>query len=83
MKTSDRLSHSISLEQRLHDATAEARAISEQYSLESPECAAAWDIVEELHAEAAHQQVKNSDKTAFTDYCEEFPDALEARLYDT
>lgn len=83
MKTSDRLSPSTSLEQRLHDALAEARAISARYASESPECAAAWDIVEELQAEAAHQQVKHSGKTAFTDYCEEFPDAPEARVYDT
>jgi hypothetical protein len=83
MKTSDRSSHPISLEQRIHDAIAEAHAISDQYGSASPKCAAAWDIVEELQAEAAHQQAKHSSETAFTDYCEEFPDAPEARLYDT
>ncbi|AFZ18826.1 Calvin cycle protein CP12 [Allocoleopsis franciscana] len=83
MKTSDRLSHSISLEQRIHDAIAEAHAISARYASESPECGAAWDIVEELQAEAAHQKIACLGKTGFTDYCEEFPDALEARVYDT
>jgi hypothetical protein len=83
MKTSDRSSHPISLEQRIHDAIAEAHTISNQYGSESPECAAAWDIVEELQAEAAHQQAEHSGKTTLTEYCEEFPDAPEARLYDT
>ncbi|HAJ61844.1 MAG TPA: hypothetical protein DCP31_23560 [Cyanobacteria bacterium UBA8543] len=83
MKTSDRSSHPISLEQRIHDASAEAHAISDQYGSESSECAAAWDIVEELQAEAAHQQAEHSGTTAFAEYCEEFPDASEARLYDT
>jgi hypothetical protein len=57
--------------------------ISNQYGSESLECAAAWDIVEELQAEAAHQQAKHSGKTTLTEYCEQFPDAPEARLYDT
>jgi hypothetical protein len=42
----------------------------------------AWDIVEELQAEAAHQRAEVLQKTAFEQYCEENPDALEARLYD-
>ena len=83
MKTSDRSSHPISLEQRIHDAIAEAHAISAQYGSQSRKSAAAWDIVEELQAEAAHQQAKHSGTTAFTDYCEEFPDAPEARADDT
>jgi len=42
----------------------------------------AWDIVEELEAEAAHQRASKLEKTSFDTYCEEFPDALEARIYD-
>jgi len=35
-----------------------------------------------LQAEAAHQQAKPLIKTAFEEYCEENPAALEARVYD-
>ena len=47
----------------------------------SKECAAAWDAVEELQAEASHQnQVK--PKTSFEKYCDENPEAAECRLYE-
>lgn len=71
-----------SIDQRITAAIAEARAISSEHGANSPKAAVAWDIVEELEAEAAHQKVKLQGKTAFTEYCEEFPDALEARIYD-
>ena len=47
----------------------------------SPECAAAWDAVEELQAEASHKrQVK--PKTSLERYCDDNPDADECRIYD-
>ncbi|TAF33399.1 MAG: hypothetical protein EAZ69_16300 [Oscillatoriales cyanobacterium] len=47
----------------------------------SGECAAAWDAVEELQAEASHQkQVK--PKNSFEKYCDDNPDAAECRIYD-
>ncbi|MGI0487416.1 CP12 domain-containing protein [Pantanalinema rosaneae CENA516] len=72
----------LTLDQRIATAIAEARAICSEYGSDSAKCAVAWDIVEELQAEAAHQKVTQQGKTAFTEYCEEFPDALEARIYD-
>lgn len=48
----------------------------------SPECAAAWDIVEEMRAEAAHQH-QEPKKTNFDKYLEENPDAIEGLMYDT
>jgi hypothetical protein len=47
----------------------------------SQECAAAWDAVEELQAEASHQQ-QNKPKSSFEKYCDDNPDAAECRLYD-
>lgn len=61
-------------------ARAEARAICTAKGDDSPECAAAWDVVEELQATASHQQV--NAKTPFQRYCEENPEADECRLYD-
>ena len=71
------------LEQEIAQAIQEARDICKTKGTSSPECAAAWDIVEELQAEAAHQRAKTIQKTAFEEYCEEFPEAAEAREYDT
>lgn len=65
-------------------ARTEARDICDQKGANSPECAAAWDVVEELQAAASHQQVaaKANAKTAFQIYCEENPDADECRIYE-
>ncbi|HBE20452.1 MAG TPA: hypothetical protein DEG17_22850 [Cyanobacteria bacterium UBA11149] len=74
---------SLVLEEEIQKAVAEARAICKEKGSTSPECAAAWDIVEELRAELAHQRAdKSISKTAFEQYCEENPDADEARMYD-
>lgn len=59
----------------------EARAVCDTEGGTSKECAAAWDAVEELQSEAAHQrQVK--PKTGFEVYCDENPDAAECRVYE-
>ena len=71
------------LEQELEDAIKNARATCSETSPSSEECAVAWDIVEELQAEIAHQEAKKIPKTAFEEYCEEFPEAMETRMYDT
>ena len=46
------------------------------------ECAAAWDVVEELQAEAAHQRNEKPKVNYFEEYCQENPNAFEARMYD-
>lgn len=74
------------LEQRIQAAIAHARTVCASKGTNSPECAVAWDEVEELHAEAAHQKAEvpqQQKKTPFEEYCEENPDALEARIYDS
>ena len=71
------------LEQRIQDAIANARALCAEKGATSPECMVAWDEVEELQAEAAHQRAKKPEKTAFDEYCEEYPEAFEARIYDS
>lgn len=48
----------------------------------SQECAAAWDVVEELQAEASHQREKSTAKNSFEAYCDNNPDADECRVYD-
>ncbi|EDX71143.1 CP12 domain protein [Coleofasciculus chthonoplastes PCC 7420] len=74
---------SVLLEDEIRKAVEEARAVCAQKGPTSKECAAAWDIVEELQAEAAHQRAEKPSQTAFEEYCEEYPEALESRMYDS
>ncbi|MBR8828044.1 MAG: CBS domain-containing protein [Gomphosphaeria aponina SAG 52.96 = DSM 107014] len=74
---------SVVLEDEIQKALKTARAVCAQKGPTSPDCAAAWDIVEELQAELAHQKAQKPEKTYFQEYCEDFPDALEARMYDS
>ena len=48
----------------------------------SPECAAAWDAVEELQAEASHQKQNEPEKNSLEQYCDLNPDAPECRVYE-
>ncbi|NCJ07697.1 hypothetical protein GS597_14495 [Synechococcales cyanobacterium C] len=60
-----------------------ARAACGTSGASSSECAAAWDVVEELQAEASHQKSKNEHtKTSLEEYCDANPDAAECRIYD-
>jgi CBS domain-containing protein len=72
----------LTLQEEIEKAIAHARSICAEKGATSSDCATAWDIVEELQAEAAHQQAKKLAKTAFDEYCEEYPEAAEARIYE-
>lgn len=71
------------IENDIQQARENARATCAEKGPTSPECAAAWDIVEEMQADAAHRRAKKMEKSYFDEYCEDNPDALEARVYDT
>ncbi|AFZ59616.1 CBS domain-containing protein [Anabaena cylindrica FACHB-243] len=73
---------SILLEQELQDEIKKARLVCTDKGINSAECAAAWDVVEEIQAEIAHQRAEKPLKTAFEDYCDEYPEAAEARIYE-
>jgi hypothetical protein len=66
---------------KLEKARAEARAICTEQGEDSPECAAAWDVVEEMQAEISHQH-QTPAPTNFDKYVEENPEAPEARMYE-
>lgn len=72
----------ILLQEELQQEVEKARKICTEKGLNSRECAAAWDVVEEIQAEIAHQRAMKPVKTPFEQYCEEFPEAEEARVYD-
>ena len=70
------------IEDRLDVAREEARAICAAKGATSPECAAAWDEVEELQAAAAHKRQEKQTTTSLEAYCAENPDAVECRIYE-
>ena len=59
------------LEQELQNSIKKACVACSKTSPCSEECAAAWDVVDELQAELVHQEAKKISKTAFEEYCEE------------
>ncbi|MDR9404269.1 MAG: CP12 domain-containing protein [Halothece sp. Uz-M2-17] len=70
------------LEKEIQEAITQARQVCAEKGATSKECAVAWDIVEELQAEAAHHKAEKPPKTAFEEYLEENPEAAEARMYE-
>jgi hypothetical protein len=60
----------------------QARQACDVSGANSAECAAAWDAVEELQAEASHQRANQPKKTSLEQYCADNPDAAECRLYE-
>ena len=60
----------------------QAREVCDLEGATSGECAAAWDAVEELQAEAAHQKQSAPKKSSLEQYCDDNPDALECRVYE-
>lgn len=75
-------SQSETIQQAILEAIAEARTVCDQHGINSPNCAVAWDIVEELQAEKAHQQQAKYRQTSLESYCEMYPEALECLIYD-
>ncbi|MBW4659283.1 MAG: Calvin cycle protein CP12 [Drouetiella hepatica Uher 2000/2452] len=70
------------IQDQIEQERAEAREVCEIKGDGSSDCAAAWDVVEELQAEAAHQREKAPEKNSLQQYCDDNPDALECRVYD-
>lgn len=70
------------IDEQIEQERQNARAVCNTEGGESSDCAAAWDAVEELQAEAAHQRQKQTKKSSLEQYCDDNPDAVECRVYD-
>ncbi|XGB43864.1 MAG: Calvin cycle protein CP12 [Nodosilinea sp. LVE1205-7] len=68
--------------QELQAAIDYAHQVTDEKGGTSPEAAAAWDVVEEMRAEVSHQH-QGPKKTAFDQYLEDHPEAIEGLMYDT
>ncbi|MFE4105360.1 CBS domain-containing protein [Almyronema epifaneia] len=69
-------------EQRIQTAIAQARSTCHSYGVTTQKCRQAWETVEKLQAEAAHQRSQRLEQTALEAYSEEYPEVKEAWLYD-
>lgn len=69
------------IHQKIEEERDQARAVCDTKGATSGECAAAWDAVEELQAEASHKK-QTKPKNSLERYCDENPGADECRLYD-
>lgn len=69
------------IQEKIQQEIVEARTVCDIKGGTSGECAAAWDAVEELQAEASHQRVVKQ-KNSLEQYCESNPEADECRLYE-
>ncbi|MEB3336316.1 MAG: Calvin cycle protein CP12 [Leptolyngbyaceae bacterium] len=68
------------IQKQIEEEREQARAVCSTDGT-SAECAAAWDVVEELQAEAAHQR-QTKPKNSLEQYCDANPGADECRVYD-
>jgi hypothetical protein len=69
------------IQEKIQEELEQARTVCDISGSNSAECAAAWDAVEELQAEASHKrQIK--PKNSLEQYCDANPEADECRLYE-
>ncbi|MEB3211674.1 MAG: Calvin cycle protein CP12 [Leptolyngbyaceae bacterium] len=68
------------IDARLQEALDQARSACTP-DANAPECAIAWDTVEEIQAEIAHKR-QGAHKNSLESYCDSHPDADECRVYD-
>lgn len=70
------------IKEQIKQETEQARAVCSTEGATSGECAAAWDAVEELQAEASHQKENTVEQSPLDQYCDANPDAPECRVYE-
>lgn len=69
------------IQEQIEQEIEQARAVCDTNGNTSSECAAAWDAVEELQAEASDRR-QTKPKNSFEKYCDDNPNAAECRIDD-
>ncbi|MDA0674151.1 MAG: Calvin cycle protein CP12 [Cyanobacteria bacterium] len=70
------------IQEKIQQEVKSAREACDVSGATSGECAAAWDAVEELQAEAAHQRTQQKPQNSLDKYCADNPEAAECRVYE-
>ncbi|AFZ59482.1 Calvin cycle protein CP12 [Anabaena cylindrica FACHB-243] len=69
------------IQEQIQEEIEQARTVCDISGGNSAECAAAWDAVEELQAEASHQR-QSKPKNSLEKYCDANPEADECKIYE-
>ncbi|NJK59652.1 MAG: hypothetical protein HC918_04520 [Oscillatoriales cyanobacterium SM2_1_8] len=69
------------IQEKIQEERENAREVCDVSGAGSKECAAAWDAVEELQAEASHRK-QEQPKNSLQQFCDDNPDAAECRIYE-
>lgn len=59
-----------------------AQEIAREQGSDSSESTYAWGKVEEVLAIISHRQVQQKNQTYLDNFCEEYPEAVQCRVYD-
>lgn len=70
------------IKEKIQQERDQAREVCDLEGAQSGDCAAAWDAVEELQAEASHKKQVEPKKNSLETYCDDHPEAAECRVYD-
>lgn len=68
------------IQTRIKEEMQKAQDATAKFGKTSKEAALAWDIVEELEAEASHMKAKAPSSDPLDKYCEDSPEADEVRF---
>jgi CBS domain-containing protein len=71
------------MDNQIQEALANARQVCAEKGATSSECAAAWDIVEELQASAAHQRQEKAEELSYEEYSAQYSEEVSNRDYDS
>jgi CP12 domain len=71
------------LDADLASAIDQAYAICKRDGATAKSCLDAWKIVDAIESEVAFQRAEGLDQTAFEKFCEDYPEALDAKMYET
>lgn len=72
----------ILLEQKLQLAIENAGITCAKKGADSIECIAAWDVVDDLQSEIAHQKAEKLPATVLADYCKQPATPMPQRIYE-
>lgn len=72
----------ILLEQKMQLAIENAGITCAKKGADSIECLAAWDVVDDLQSEIAHQRAEKQPITALAEYCQKPSTAMPQRIYE-
>lgn len=70
------------IQTKIQEEMKKAQEATAKYGKSSKEAAMAWDVVEELEAEASHLKASAGPNDPLEAFCEEKPEADECRVYE-